>query len=57
MCEILLLNDFDVKFAWKSYKKVKYHFLVVPLVSSMYFLTLLSMSYRMVIGIECLPLC
>ncbi len=57
MCEISLLIAFDVKFVWKSYKKVQYHFLLVPLMSSMYFLTRLSMSYLMVMGIECLPLC
>lgn len=34
------------------------HFLfAVKLVSSMYFLTLLNISYLIVIGTECLPLC
>lgn len=42
----------------KELKKLCYHFLfAVKLVSSMYFLTLLSMSSLIVMGIECFPLC
>lgn len=42
---------------FKENRKKKYHLLAVVLVSSIYFRTRLSISYLIVIGIECLPLC